>query len=360
MMVPLTQAALDNALRRIFISYCSFGDIDNTSHMSAVKFGKLMRDAGLVGGAFSAVDVDLLFVRMLTEAVKAKGGGRKPPSPTMAAIVDHRRAFCYAQFLDALCQVADKKFGGNGAMALARLLEGHLLPLVLPSSAVWGTAPEDVALSPAAAAALDSHLSTISHIFGHYAKTQSASTPNKGASRFWLLLQQAGALADGAVGADRAVGELTGGSRPGGSLILDQSGWIRLCGHLALCPALLTKAELCKLFIAFAPGATLRCDPAHGRCSCPPPLPTPAIAFACASSSCAPSPVGWTVSLRCWAPLPSPPSPQSRTPTRCSLSSMPWYSGPPPLCWGVRALKASGSESVCLSSTSAYPPPRLA
>ena len=74
-----TAAAIDVAVRHLFISYASFGDISNIERLGSAKFSKLTRDAGLLGPRLTATDCDLIFVRAASAAPT-----RRPTAVTRA------------------------------------------------------------------------------------------------------------------------------------------------------------------------------------------------------------------------------------------------------------------------------------
>ena len=249
--------SLDAALRRIFIAYCSYGDIDNTSLLSSAKFSKLARDAGVFGGGLSSADVDLMFVRMTQSPVAGTPAGRKAPAGA-------RKMLKYPQFLDALLALSAKKYGspcGPAPLsALSRLLKDHILPLLgAQEPSEEADAPP---LDPAAAELLDAHAALLENIFEHYCKAAESTTKVKGFdSSFWQALQQSGALPDPASAAAQPLATAaTAAADVKAGAVLDQPGWLRLCGHLSICPEFLTKAELGRLFQQRLNGANCTLD----------------------------------------------------------------------------------------------------
>ena len=71
-----------------FLTFCRFGDKDNTGHMDNVKFFKLCKEAHIVGGKVARPDVDLAFTKSLNHG---------------------ERKLNYDQFLHALGILAEKK-----------------------------------------------------------------------------------------------------------------------------------------------------------------------------------------------------------------------------------------------------------
>ena len=88
---PAQAVALDAKLRRIFVAYCSYGDVENVTHMSSAKITKFAREAQLFDANISSADLDLMFVRATQSpagGAPAAGGGRarvgratRPPWP---------------------------------------------------------------------------------------------------------------------------------------------------------------------------------------------------------------------------------------------------------------------------------------
>ena len=216
--LSLTRAQLTAADQ----AYCSSGDIDNFTSLSSSKLSKLVRDAGLLGGNLSSVDCDLTFV----QAANAAGGKRK--------------SVTYPQFLDVLAALAIKKFGSGSALPLMLLV--HLLPLARKGSTPLddeGDGPTSAALS-----VVERHSSAIEDVFLRYAKIPKAHGAAF-ASSFWDDLRRADALEPAAQGAEEAS---TARAHRVRAKVLDQPAWVALCSQLGLCPALLSRGELVRLF----------------------------------------------------------------------------------------------------------------
>ena len=141
-MEQLTPTAVDSALRRLFSTYSAFGDVSSTaSSLTSAKFFKLTRDAGLIDGTLSSVDVDLLFVRA-SQAASTKPAHQSARMSAMTRAGSSsgaKKTINYAQFLDAVYAMAVKRSGAgdprpgavepNGDRGLVEILEDHLLPL---------------------------------------------------------------------------------------------------------------------------------------------------------------------------------------------------------------------------------------
>jgi len=133
-------AAIEAQLRKLFVYYCSFGDIDNVDSLSPAKFAKLARDAGVADTNLSKAELDLLFVRAsqtkpsggsrpssrATPSRSSSGLGSKPP-PSKAKL-----ALGFEQFLEVLYDIsARKSCRGTDARSLALPNGRRGLPLLL-------------------------------------------------------------------------------------------------------------------------------------------------------------------------------------------------------------------------------------
>ena len=93
-----------------------------------------------------------------------------------------------------------------------------------------------------------SHASTLEAIFAHYANAvRLAPASTAAAPSFWEELR----LEKAALGvADDGGDSGGGGGRGGGGSVsaVDLAGWQRMLGHFGVCPTLLSKAELGRIF----------------------------------------------------------------------------------------------------------------
>ena len=233
------------SLRKLFVHHCSFGDINNVSHLSTSKFAKLARDAGVVDAKLSKADIDLLFVRA-SQTGSSKPTSRGPHANSRPS--SKTKVLDFEQFLEALYEMAARKYGRagdsrglavpNGRRGLPLLLSEHMLPLADRAGSLA------LQLDAEARELLEVNGATLHSIFSHYCTTVRLGGA-RGGGVFWEELRMARALTPGGAPA-AAPGEGQGDVADGSSisvLAMDLAAWVRCCTHLAIFPDLLAKAR---------------------------------------------------------------------------------------------------------------------
>ena len=227
---------LDTELRRLFAAYCSCGDVDNFTSLTAVKLSKLVKDAGMLGstgGSLRSAQVDLAF-----KSVASRSVGHSQALP-------RRKHIPYPQFLEALLILASKQLPDAGCEALPKALRNHLLPL---ASKVCASNGFDACAGPAPpviTAAFDRHRAVLELVFIHYAKPPKPQPASSYRTAFWEELRRADALlpeCDVLAGGDATSSPLERWA------VVDQSAWLQLCTHVAIAPVLLSRVELLRVF----------------------------------------------------------------------------------------------------------------
>ena len=250
---------IDATLRRIFVQYASFGNISNVNSLGSAKFYKLTRDAGLLGATLTTVDMDMIFVR----AAQTLPGG-KPARGGGGLSANSKKALSYPQFLEAVAEMAATRAGVSSSRARTRptgssellaLLIEHLQPLTScgPAGTGAGGQPVSTPTDRADGGAIGeeellARASLLEAIFMHYSSTVRVADECSfnDATGFWEEIQlERGALA--AAGIAAADDPLESVAR-GGTQAMEISDWQRFASHFGVCPMLLSKAELGKLF----------------------------------------------------------------------------------------------------------------
>jgi hypothetical protein len=234
---------VDSALRKLFISYASIGDTSNVSALPSSRFSKLFKDSGLTSrSSLTTVDIDLAFVRTAQQGPTKSGAAKKS-----------HKTISYAQFLEATYALAAKLSGDtspillpNGRRGLLMLLMEYLLPLAERGSR---GAPASVTGDQGAIGEeeLLSHASTLEAIFAHYSNPAKLSPAVEGRTQspnFWEELR----LERDAFGVDDADDSAGDAGRGGSVAAIDLSAWQRLMSHFGVCPSLLSKVELGRVF----------------------------------------------------------------------------------------------------------------
>lgn len=240
-----SNSVIDSALRRLFISYASFGDASNSAALTAAKFSKIWRDAGLIGSGFTSVDVDLVFVR--TAQLESKAAAK---SKGFQAKVGLKKHIDYAQFLEATYTLAAKMSGdarpappATGGRGLLLLLLESLLPLV-ERAAGASTDSE----TPVGEEELLSRAAVLEVLFAHYAAPVRVASANDaaGSPTFWdeIKMERTALGAPDAADENDPWASGRAVSAPG----IDLGSWQRLMAHFGVCPTLGSKAEIGRLF----------------------------------------------------------------------------------------------------------------
>ena len=251
---------VDVALRRLFTTYTD--PTSNVNALTSAKFSKLWRDAGFIGHGLTSVDVDLVFVRV------AQGGppaGRAAVSgvaarTSLARVAgglagSKKKVLNFGQFLETVYAFACLLAGdgrpnapANGRRGLLLLLVERLLPL---SERIGGSG--DAGDAPIGEEEIVSRASVLQVVFAHYSATVRVEAAATGAAPlFWAELDAerlALSQSDPAIAADAATTATTtsGGAR-GATSALDLGSWQKLMSHFGVCPTLLSKAEIGRIF----------------------------------------------------------------------------------------------------------------
>ena len=256
MMLP-DSASIDADVRRLFVTYCSFGDVSNVSKLSCAKFSKLIRDAGLLGSSVASTEVDLIFARR-SRTPRLNGG---------TTSCSTKKALSYPSFLAALTELAEKRgahrpsaTAAKGGSRLVMLLLEHILPLATRAAPAGGTLCGGTLTDRTDGGALGeeellARCSLLEVIFGHYCRTVhiDPAAAEAEAAVFWEAIRQERAMlaAHGLETAAAAAGEAERASTAttrGNTAVVDLAAWQRFAGHFTLCPNLLSIAELGRLF----------------------------------------------------------------------------------------------------------------
>lgn len=125
----------------IFLYYCSYGRTSGrgaTAHtLDSFNFAKFARDCpGLVDEELvTTTDIDIAFARSKGPRGRCGSNQRTAPCPrpTYRNLAAPRRRISFGQFLDALVQLAMKKFPGLGAWGAGRRWSGLALNCHMPA-----------------------------------------------------------------------------------------------------------------------------------------------------------------------------------------------------------------------------------
>ena len=261
-----TNALIDASLRYIFVSYCSIGDVTNVEHLGSARFSKLVRDAGLLGPLLTSTDVDIVFVRASQSVA-----GRQRTSRVGGGAPSTKKTLTYGLFLTALSDLANKRAtarsSNSSEHALVLLLLEHMLPLAARGppggSSAHGAAPTDRADGGAIGEEeLLARAAVLEAIFAHYSSSVrlAPAEAETEAAPFWQTLgrERASLVAQGVRAAPDDEPALAAPMRPnepqarGSAAVMDLAAWQRFGAHFDICPTLLSKAELMRLFQAEA------------------------------------------------------------------------------------------------------------
>ena len=258
-------ATIDAAVRGLFVTYCQLGDVSNVGRLSSAKFSKLVREAGLINSSLTSTDVDLIFARR-SRATRLDGA-----APSNAA--SNKKTLSYAEFLAALTDVADKRATGQSMRPGTAARSGRLLLLLLENVLPLATrsVPGGGALAGAALTdrvdggalgeeELLARCALLEAIFCHYCRTVhiDPAAAEAEAAPFWeaIQIERAVLIAHGlaatsaTAGVAQARGSATAGegATRGHTAVVDVAAWQRFAAHFAICPTLLSKQELSRLF----------------------------------------------------------------------------------------------------------------